>query len=118
RRHARGGGRLMLSSFRARPLPAALAERWLAAGSWTDESLGQLIDAGMRSAPDQPFTIRSAVRPTTSTLGEGHADALALAAGLVDIGVEPGDVVSFQLPNWIEAAHVFYAAALVGAAVL
>ncbi|MEY2571186.1 MAG: acyl-CoA synthetase [Acidimicrobiaceae bacterium] len=108
----------MLGSFRPRPLPAELGARWLADGSWTDESLGQLIDRGLRAASDEPFTIRSAMRPTTSTLGEVHADALALAAGLVDLGVGPGDVVSFQLPNWIEAAHVFYAAALVGAAVM
>jgi acyl-coenzyme A synthetase/AMP-(fatty) acid ligase len=30
----------------------------------------------------------------------------------------PGDVVAFQLPNWMEAAAVFWASAFLGAAVV
>jgi acyl-CoA synthetase (AMP-forming)/AMP-acid ligase II len=42
------------------------------------------------------------------------ADAEALAAGLQQIGLAKGDVVSFQLPNWIEAGVVNLAANLLG----
>jgi len=39
------------------------------------------------------------------------------ALGLLALGVGPGDVVAYQLPNWWEAAVVFTAAARVGAVV-
>src|SRR5205814_10184080 len=38
--------------------------------------------------------------------------------GLARRGVGPGDVVAFQLPNWMEAALTFYAATLLGAVVV
>ncbi|MDR0358906.1 MAG: AMP-binding protein, partial [bacterium] len=41
-----------------------------------------------------------------------------LAAGLRERGVGAGDVVAFQLPNWMEAAAVFWASAFLGAAVV
>ena len=41
-----------------------------------------------------------------------------LAAGLRDRGVGPGDVIAFQLPNWVEAAVTFWAAAFLGAVVV
>ena len=40
-------------------------------------------------------------------------DALLLAYKAAGIG--PGDVVAFQLPNWVEAAATFYGASLLGA---
>jgi non-ribosomal peptide synthetase component E (peptide arylation enzyme) len=39
------------------------------------------------------------------------------ALGLLALGVAPGDVVAYQLPNWWEAAVVFLAAARIGAVV-
>jgi len=51
-------------------------------------------------------------------LSDVHEQALTLAQGLGDRGIEAGDVIGFQLPNWIEAAYVFYAAAFVGAVVM
>ena len=42
------------------------------------------------------------------------ADAEALAAGMQQIGLAKGDVVSFQLPNWIEAGVINLAANLTG----
>ena len=41
-------------------------------------------------------------------------DARALAACLADAGLKRGDVVSFQLPNWIEAITINLAACLNG----
>ena len=37
-----------------------------------------------------------------------------MAGGLRALGLGPGDVVAFQLPNWVEAAVTFYACALLG----
>ena len=39
------------------------------------------------------------------------------ALGLLALGIAPGDVIAYQLPNWWEAAVVFLAAARVGAVV-
>ena len=36
-------------------------------------------------------------------------------SGLLELGVRPGDVVSFQLPNWIEFLVLHYAATRIGA---
>ncbi len=41
----------------------------------------------------------------------------SLAAAMHGLGIRPGDVVSFQLPNWWEAAVVFCATARIGAIV-
>jgi len=47
-----------------------------------------------------------------------HRVARRLAAGLRARGVGAGDVVAFQLPNWMEAAATFWAAAFLGAVVV
>lgn len=41
-------------------------------------------------------------------------EAQALAGGLWQIGLRPGDVISFQLPNWIETSIINLAANLLG----
>lgn len=101
-----------------RRIDPSLVRRWIDQGYWTDETLGMLLDRGLREAASQPFTVRSRVRPHVGTLGSVQSDAHRLAAGLAARGVGPGDVVSFQLPNWVEAAQVFYAATLLGATVM
>src|SRR5207253_11285126 len=37
------------------------------------------------------------------------------AAGLQRLGLGPGDVVTIQLPNWVEFAYVFFACERIGA---
>lgn len=59
--------------------------------------------------------MRSDVRPYHGTTGEVHDLARRVAGGLTARGVGPGDVVAFQLPNWMEAAAVFWGTALAGA---
>jgi acyl-CoA synthetase (AMP-forming)/AMP-acid ligase II len=39
---------------------------------------------------------------------------LRVAGGLRALGLGPGDLVAFQLPNWVEAAITFYACAILG----
>src|SRR5690606_40155710 len=43
------------------------------------------------------------------------SEAKALAATLQELGMQEGDVLSFQIPNWVEAAVVNLAADLIGA---
>ncbi|MBA3653943.1 MAG: AMP-binding protein [Actinobacteria bacterium] len=51
-------------------------------------------------------------------MGEVHEMARRVAGALHRQGVGPGDTVAFQMPNCVEAAAVFWAAALLGAAVV
>ncbi|HWW54215.1 MAG TPA: AMP-binding protein, partial [Acidimicrobiales bacterium] len=60
------------------------------------------------------FVARSDVRPWSGTLTEVYALSRRVAGSLRAWGVGPGDVVAFQLPNWVEAAITFYACAMLG----
>ncbi|WP_067672673.1 AMP-binding protein [Nocardia miyunensis] len=101
-----------------RTIPEELVKRYTAEGWWTDDSLGDLVLAGLAAAPDATFRVHSEVRPWSGTFGEVERIARRLAEGLRRRGVEPGDVLAFQLPNWMEAAAVFWAATMLGAVVV
>ncbi|MGW0246134.1 AMP-binding protein [Nocardia goodfellowii] len=101
-----------------RKIPAELAERYEAEGWWTRDTLGDLVHRGLAAAPDTPFRVHSEVRPWSGTFHEVEQIARRLAAGLRRRGVGPGDVVAFQLPNWMESAATFWASALLGATVV
>jgi len=101
-----------------RTVPPQLERRWLAEGLWDDRTLGHLLDEALAGRADQVFRIHSLTRPWAGTFGELRDRALRLAGALADRGVEPGDPVAFQLPNWVEAAVTFYATALLGATVV
>jgi acyl-CoA synthetase len=101
-----------------RTIPAELAKRYEAEGWWTGDTLGDLLARGLREAPGAPFRVHSAVRPWAGTLRDVELVARRLAAGLRERGVGPGDAVAFQLPNWMEAAAVFWASAFLGAIVV
>jgi acyl-CoA synthetase len=73
------------------------------------------LAGGLRGAPDAQFRVHSAVRPWAGTFRDVEHVARRLAAGLRARGVGAGDVVAFQLPNWMEAAATFWASAFLGA---
>jgi acyl-CoA synthetase len=98
-----------------RNIPAELVTRYEDAGWWTRETLGQVLAGGLHAAPDARFRVYSAVRPWSGTFRDVEEVARRLAAGLRARGVSPGDVVAFQLPNWMEAAATFWASAFLGA---
>jgi len=52
---------------------------------------------------------------TTLTYAELDRIARRIALGLVDLGVAPGDVVSFQLPNWWQFTALHLACVHIGA---
>src|SRR5688572_17799355 len=49
------------------------------------------------------------------TYGELLARVDRTAAALQQLGLRPGDVVTIQLPNWVEFAYVFFACERIGA---
>jgi acyl-CoA synthetase len=94
------------------------AQRYVRERFWDDDTLGEVLAAGLRDAGHEPFTVRSSTRPWRGTLAEVDALARRVAAGLRAHGIGPGDPVAFQLPNWVEAAATFYAASHLGATVV
>lgn len=101
-----------------RDVPAPLVERYVDEGWWTDESLGQAVAARLATKGGAEFVVHSDVRPWRGTMADIDRAARAFASSLRERGVRPGDVVVFQLPNWVEAGIVFWGAAYVGAVVV
>jgi acyl-CoA synthetase len=101
-----------------RAVSPELARRYEEQGWWTRDTLGDLLGRGLEGNADKTFRVHSAVRPFTGTFGEVESLARRLAAGLRAQGVGPGDVVAFQLPNWVEAAATFWASAFLSAVVV
>ncbi|MGX9792665.1 AMP-binding protein [Mycobacterium sp. MMS18-G62] len=101
-----------------RNIPAELKKRYEDEGWWTQETLGDLVARGLQGRPDAGFCVHSAVRPFTGTFGDVELRARRLAAGLRARGVGSGDVIAIQLPNWMEAAVVFWASAFLGAVIV
>jgi acyl-CoA synthetase (AMP-forming)/AMP-acid ligase II len=100
--------------FELRPITGELADRYRAEGAWDDRSLGQFLADALLTDTTRRFRIWSPTNPYTGTVGEVYDDALRVAGGLRALGLGPGDVVAFQLPNWVEAAVTFYACAMLG----
>src|SRR5437764_15157569 len=103
--------------WQPRQVPAELASGYRRDGFWAGESLGALLAGRLAGAPGQTFKLRSDLRPWSGTFADVLDGSRRVAGGLAAVGVGAGDVVAFQLPNWVEAALVFYGASLLGAVV-
>ena len=95
-----------------RPVPALLQDRYLQVGAWNNDTLGALVDRSLAAVPDAGIHIWSESRPWHGTYAAIHAEARRLLGALRAAGLERGDVVAFQLPNWREAVVAFYALAM------
>jgi acyl-CoA synthetase (AMP-forming)/AMP-acid ligase II len=91
-------------------LPAHLS-RYRSMGVWRDLTIGDLARQWADATPYHVVFPNDPAQPTYATL---LADATALAVALHDLGLRAGDVISFQLPNWIEAAIINLAASIAG----
>jgi acyl-CoA synthetase len=100
-----------------RPVPDEQVGEYTALGFWDERSLGTVLATGLAAAPGNPMVFRSKEHSWAGTFADVHAMARRAATGLAALGVNAGDVVVFQLPNWVEAAVTFYAAAMLGAVV-
>lgn len=98
-----------MPSLRMRQFPEAEAYR--DAGYWTD---GTIVD-GARSlaeAESDRQIFLGEARPCSAA--DLVAEAEALVVSLNRLGLRPGDVFSFMLPNWPEAAAINLAGAMGG----
>lgn len=73
-----------------------------------------LAQHALRAATERPSGIAFIEGDTCTSFAQVFHDAQLLATGLHELGLLPGDVVSFQLPNWTEAAVVNVAASIGG----
>ena len=103
-----------MANWELRPVPAELGRYYREVGAWDDRSLGRFLTDCLLVDPGRRIRIWSPTHPHTGTVGEVYEDARRVAGGLRDLGLGPGDVVAFQLPNWVEAAATFYACAMLG----
>mgnify|MGYP003337744887 CR=1 FL=1 len=78
---------------------------------WT--SLWDLIERRAAATPDARFAIDEDGR--SLTFAEYRDAALRSAAGFAAMGVGEGDVVSWQLPTWLEAMVLVGALSRLGA---
>lgn len=91
--------------------PAAHHRAYTVSGSWANRTLG---DMAIELAAAEPDAVTTIAGERSVTRAEVLIDAEALAVAFGDLGLRPGDVISFQTPNWTEAAVINLAAALAG----
>ena len=87
-------------------------------GLWPNRVLTDYFDDALRAVPD-----RTAVTGTNSATGEKvnlsyrelDRRVTRIALGLAALGVQPGEVVSFQLSNWWQYIALYLACVRIGA---
>src|SRR6476659_6811824 len=85
---------------------------YTAAGYWSDRIITDFLDEAADRTPDKTAAIDARRQVTYAEL---VAEVDRAALGFLELGVRPGDVISFQLPNWIEFLVVHFAATRIGA---
>jgi cyclohexanecarboxylate-CoA ligase len=87
-----------------------------AAGEWPHPPLSTLLDARVAATPDRVYLIEGLRDGGRSfTFRDLATRAGRMAVALQKLGIGKGDVVSWQLPNWVEAAAFAVAIDRVGA---
>ena len=90
-------------------MPVELERRYVDEGWWTDATLGDQVGGWLAARPSTSVSVHSRTRPWQGTYADIDGEARRLAALLGAAGIEPGEVVAFQLPNWREAVVSFAA---------
>ncbi len=87
-----------------------------ATGEWPQPPLAAMLAARARRTPERIYLIEGRREGGRSwTFGDLAARAEGMAGALLALGVRPGDVVSWQLPNWFEGAALAAAIDRIGA---
>jgi len=89
----------------------ALAREAHDEGWWIDSTIAERAALLAAEGSGRPLVVDGVRRLDPATL---YAEAQALAQSLLARGLKPGEVISFMLPNWHEAAVIYLAATLAG----
>ncbi|WP_372982754.1 AMP-binding protein [Marinobacter sediminum] len=87
-------------------------------GAWNDKLITDYLDKALARTPDHAAIISYQVATdtrTTLTYGELNNKVTRMAAGLANLGIEKGDVVACQLPNWWQTTALHLACMRIGA---
>lgn len=82
------------------------------AATWRNTTVAELAFEKAREMPDRVAIFLE--REPDATYAAIADEAKRLASGLRELGLESGDVISFQFPNWREGAALDIAAAALG----
>jgi len=82
-----------------------------ASGIWRNLTLADQLAAVLAENPDKVLLVEGEHQ---FTVAEIHRQTRALASALQKRGLESGDVVSFELPNWPETVVIDLACAMLG----
>lgn len=99
-------------------LPESRIAAMKQSGLWPDILLTDVLDKWVASQPDAiAITGFNSMRRRRESLSFRQLDQLSrrIALGLVHYGIAPGDMVSFQLPNWWEFVALHLACVRIGA---
>jgi len=80
-------------------------------GAWRNRTVADCARDLAETSPGRVVVVESGCRLTCQEVWES---AKALAATFLGLGLEAGNVISFQLPNWPEAMVINLAASLAG----
>ena len=86
-------------------------EKYTANGWWRNVTFGEVLDEIAEKYPEKEAVVDNDRRLTFAQL---HETVDRLAAGLAELGLDRGDCVLLQLPNWAEYLFSFYALQKVG----
>jgi non-ribosomal peptide synthetase component E (peptide arylation enzyme) len=89
-----------------------LIARYQQSGHWGSETFYAILSARAAAHPDRIAIVDRGRRVTYAEL-KTRVDRVA--AGFAALGIGSGDVVTIQLPNWVEFAYVFFALERLGA---
>ena len=79
------------------------------------QTVAEALEARVSENPDRPFLISGDQR---LTYGQVNDRARALATSLQQLGIEAGDRIALDLPNWPEFVISLFAAAKLGAVIV
>ncbi|QHG80846.1 (2,3-dihydroxybenzoyl)adenylate synthase [Rhodococcus rhodochrous] len=113
----------MTTGFERTPLadtaryPEEFAERYRAAGYWTNETFGEFLPARAARFADRTAVVGHDATGTWRRITFRELDdaSARIAAGLADLGVRKGARVVLQLPNIVEYTEVLFAVFRLGA---
>ena len=89
-----------------------LIARYQQSGHWGSETFYAILSARAAAHPDRIAIVDRGRRVTYAEL-KTRVDRVA--TGFAALGIGSGDVVTIQLPNWVEFAYVFFALERLGA---
>ncbi|MGQ4807983.1 Medium-chain fatty-acid--CoA ligase [Candidatus Entotheonellaceae bacterium PAL068K] len=86
-------------------------QQYTRSGPWPSKTICTYLDAAIQRHPEKTAIVDPFGRLSYAELGR-LSDRLALA--FLNLGIDTGDVVSFQLPNWNQFVIVQYALSRLG----